>query len=67
MVHSGNSMKIWMRLGIQWKKNRENNGNMVCNHNYNYGDTPIAGWFIRENPIKMDDDWGTPISGNHHL
>ena len=28
--------------------------------------TPIAGWFIREHPIKMDDLWwfgGTPISG----
>ena len=22
------------------------------------GGSPIAGWFIRENPIKMDDDWG---------
>jgi len=27
----------------------------------------IAGWFIREHPIKMDDDWGTPIYGNHHM
>ena len=21
---------------------------------------PPIGWFIRENPIKMDDDWGYP-------
>ena len=30
------------------------------------GVPPIAGWFIRENPIKVDD-WCTPISGNHHI
>ena len=24
------------------------------------GDTPIAGWCIMENPIKMDDKWATP-------
>ena len=29
------------------------------------GGTPK--WFIRENPIKMDDDWGTPILGNPHV
>ena len=31
------------------------------------GGTPIAGWFIMEHSISMDDDWGTPIYGNHHL
>ena len=29
--------------------------------------TPLAGWFIVEDPIKMDDNWGYPISGNHHI
>ena len=32
------------------------------------GDTPIAGWFIRENPSeKLMITRGTPISGNLHL
>ena len=25
------------------------------------------GWFRRENPIKMDDDWGSSIYGNPHV
>ena len=29
---------------------------------------PQNGWFIREDPIKMDDDWGYPYdSGNPHI
>jgi hypothetical protein len=32
------------------------------------GDTPIAGWPIRENPTDMDDDWGYSYDlGNHHI
>ena len=28
---------------------------------------PRNGWSIRENPIKMDDFGGTPISGTPHM
>ena len=28
---------------------------------------PKNGWFMMENPIKMVDDWGTPILRNLHL
>ena len=34
---------------------------------HSHGGIPRAGWFRRENPTQMDDDWGTPISGNHHM
>ena len=29
------------------------------------GDTPIAGWFIRENPMNMDDFKGYRHLGKH--
>ena len=32
-----------------------------------HGGTPKGMVFVRENPIKMDDLGGTPISGNHHI
>ena len=34
---------------------------------HSHGGTPIAGGFIREIPIKMDDLGVSPISGNPHM
>ena len=34
---------------------------------YSHGGTPIAGLFMIENSIKMDDDWRYPYSGNLHI
>ena len=31
------------------------------------GGAPIAGWFVIEHAIKMDDSGVPPISGNHHI
>ena len=35
---------------------------------HSHGGTPIAGWFIVENKIRMDDDWGYPYDlGSLHM
>ena len=32
------------------------------------GGSPISSWFTMENPLKMDDDWGSPKKkSGHHL
>ena len=44
---------VWVRshMGISWN-----------------GGTSIAGWLRGENPnLKMDENWGTSISGNPHM
>ena len=35
--------------------------------NHTWFGSPIAGWFIREIPLKWMMTGGTPISGNHHI
>ena len=42
---------------------------MVSFHCYSLREgTPIVGWFIIENAIRMDDNWGYPHDlGNHQI
>ena len=43
MVNDGSQWSIWLYI-------------IPFGGFHKWGGTPIAGWFIRENPIKKDDD-----------
>ena len=43
-------------------------GNSIRGGFHSDGGSPIAGWLIMGNRMKMDDDWGYPYdSGNLHM
>ena len=60
------TVKSWVPNG-SYRLWNPHSFSMNCSHNGLGGGTPIAGWFMVENPVEMDDDWGYPISGNHYV
>ena len=39
----------------------------MCGVFHSHGGTPIAGWFRRKKPTKIDRKGGTPILGNPQI